>query len=114
MLSDIAKHDHLDAAQAKINRLQVELRTFKTELADVQIHADIQVQIEECLKFADFFFDGLFADWAVMDEIEESISTVKNTRNEIMSVLSKLEDKLVNARQRHQRKEEEREKLMLG
>ena len=114
LLADIAKHDHLDEAQAKINTLQVELRKFKTELADVKIHADLQVQIEECLKFADFFFDGLFADWAVMDKIEESISAVKNTRNEIMSVLSKLEEKLANAQLQHQRKEEEREKMMLG
>lgn len=114
LLTDIIKHDHLDEAQAKINTLQMELRAFKTELADVKVHADIQVQIEECLKFADFFFDGLFANWAVMDEIEESIGTVKNTRNEIVSVLNKLEDKLVNARQRYQRKVEERERMMLG
>ncbi len=114
LLTDIIKHDHLDEAQAKINTLQMELRVFKTELADVKVHADIQVQIEECLKFADFFFDGLFANWAVMDEIEESIGTVKNTRNEIVSVLNKLEDKLVNARQRYQRKVEERERMMLG
>jgi len=113
LFSDIAKHEHLDEAQAKINALQVELRRFKTELADVHIHADVHVQIEEFLKFADFFFDGLFADWAVMDKIESSITAVKNTRNEIMSVISKLEEKLENAHLRHQRKVEERETMML-
>ena len=114
LFTDIIKHDHLDEAQAKINTLQVELRKFKTELADVKIHADIQVQIEEFLKFADFFFDGLFSNWAVMDEIETSIDAVKNTRNEIMSVISKLEEKLATAGTRYQQKVEEREKMMLG
>ena len=49
-LTDMMKHSQLDDAQEKINRLQVELRQLKTELADVEIHADIQVQLEEFLK----------------------------------------------------------------
>lgn len=114
LISDLMKHDHLDEAQAKINTLQIELRKFKTELTDVEVHADIQVQIEEFLKFADYFFDGLFADWTVMDEIEQSITQVKHTQNEIISVISKLEDKLANAEFRYQKKVEEREKLVLN
>ena len=41
---------------------QVELRRFKTELADVEITADLQVTSGRLLKFADFFFDGLFTE----------------------------------------------------
>jgi len=108
------KHDHLDDAQTKINRLQVELRKFKTELSDVEVHADIQVQIEEFLKFADYFFDGLFADWAVMDKIEQSTKRVKHTRNEVTAVISKLEDKLKNVECHYQKKLEEREKEVLN
>ena len=114
LLSDIMKHDHLDEAQTKINKLQIELRNFKTELSDVEVHADIQVQIEEFLKFADYFFDGLFADWAVMDKIEQSENQVKHTQNEILSVISKLEDKLANVEFRYQKKMEEREIQVLS
>lgn len=114
LLSDIMKHDHLDEAQTKINKLQIELRNFKTELSDVEVHADIQVQIEEFLKFADYFFDGLFADWAVMDKIEQSENHVKHTQNEILSVISKLEDKLANVEFRYQKKMEEREIQVLS
>ena len=114
LFSDLMKHDHLDDAQTKINRLQIELRKFKTELSDVEVHADIQVQIEEFLKFADYFFDGLFADWAVMDKIEQSTKRVKHTRNEVTAVISKLEDKLKNVECHYQKKLEEREKEVLN
>lgn len=114
LFSDMAKHGHLDDAQTKINRLQIELRKLKTELADVEVHADIQVQIEEFLKFADYFFDGLFADWAVMDKIDESVTKVKHTKSEISAVIGKLELKLENMEPRLQKLLEEREKLVVG
>ena len=72
LLSDLAKHSSLDEAQELVETLQVQLRRFKTELADVTIHADLQVSIDGFMRFADYFFDGLFADWAVLDKIEES------------------------------------------
>lgn len=112
-LTDMMKHDHLDDAQSQINQLQIELRNLKTELADVEVHADIQVQIEEFLKFADYFFDGLFADWTVMDKIDESISEVKHTKSEILAVIGKLELKLENVEPKYQKLLEEREKLVL-
>lgn len=114
LFTDMVKHEHLDEAQAKINQLQVELRSLKTELADVEIHADIQVQIEEFLKFADYFFDGLFADWTVMDEIEKSTSQVKHTKTEIMTVIGKLELQQEKVEERLGKLLEEREKLVLG
>ena len=75
---------------------------------------DIQVQIEEFLKFADYFFDGLFADWTVMDEIDESISEVKHTKSEILAVIGKLELKLENVESGLQKLLEEREKLVIS
>jgi len=62
LMADLAKYEELDDAQKQIEQLQVELRRFKTELADVEITADLQVTVDSFLKFADFFFDGLFAD----------------------------------------------------
>lgn len=114
LFTDMMKHDHLDDAQSKISQLQVELRKLKTELSDVEVHADIQVQIEEFLKFADYFFDGLFADWTVMDEIDESISEVKHTKSEILAVIGKLELKLENVESGLQKLLEEREKLVIS
>ena len=97
LLSDLAKHSSLDDAQEEIEHLQVQLRRFKTELADVTIRAEMQVNIDGFLRFADYFFDGLFADWAVLDKIEESQSEVKNVIKQIQAVLDKLASMLTNA-----------------
>lgn len=90
LVADLAKHSHLDSAQAAVERLQVELRRFKTELADVTIDADLQVSIDGFLRFADYFFDGLFVDWAVMDRINQSQAAVEETRGRITVVLDRL------------------------
>lgn len=90
LLSDMAKHSHLNGAQRQVEYLQVQLRRFKTELTDVTIHADMQVSIEGFLCFADYFFDGLFADWAVLDKIHRSQNQVQDTKIQIESVINRL------------------------
>ncbi len=90
LLSDLAKHSHLDEAQRMVEQLQAQLRRFKTELADVTIQADLQISIDGFLRFADYFFDGLFADWMVLDSIGQSQSQAQETRNQIQLVLDRL------------------------
>ena len=63
MISDLAKHSHLDSAQHNVSLLQSQLRRFRTELADVGSAADgMQVSIDGFMRFANYFFDGFFAD----------------------------------------------------
>ena len=99
LISDLAKHSHLDEAQGNIEHLQSQLRRFKTELADVRISADMQVNVDGFLRFADYFFDGLFADWAVLDKIGQSQSQVQSTRSQIENVLSRLHTMMSAAEQ---------------
>lgn len=96
LFSDIAKHNHLDDAQAKIYQLQEDLRRFKTELADVKIELDTQISIEGFLKFADIFFDNIFTDMAVMDKIRQSQSNIQNTKKQTSIVVSQLNSMAVD------------------
>ena len=89
-VQDERLYEELDNAQKQVEQLQVELRRFKTELSDVEITADLQVSVDSFLKFADFFFDGLFADWAVLDHINQAQSRVENTKGQIKRVLALL------------------------
>ncbi|MGO5113443.1 SpaA isopeptide-forming pilin-related protein [Candidatus Avoscillospira sp. LCP25S3_F1] len=91
LITDLVKHSHLDEAQASVETLQTQLRRFKTELADVTIDADIQVSIDGFLRVADYFFDGIFADWAVLDQIHQSQEQVHQTRSQICGVLDHLQ-----------------------
>lgn len=114
IITHMAKHSHLDDAQEKVEQLQGKLRRFKTELADINIHADIQVSIDGFLRFADYFFDGLFADWAVGDKISESQSSVKKVKSQIRSALSKLEGMEKDADAHIRSLEERIEKLLVS
>lgn len=93
LITDLEKHSHLDEAQSKINHLQTLLSKFKTELADVSISADMQVQIDGFLKFADYFWDGLFTDWTVLDSIHSSQEQMNQVTNMISETLEHLEKK---------------------
>ena len=92
IITHMAKHNHLDTAQDLISDFQSVLRRFKTELADVRISANMQVSVDGFLRFADYFFDGLFADWAVGNKISNSISSVNHTKEQIGRTLEKLQE----------------------
>ena len=92
IITHMAKHSHLDEAQDLVQELQSQLRRFKTELADIQISANMQVNIDGFLRFADYFFDGLFADWAVGDKINQSMNSVSSTKSQISRTLDKLNE----------------------
>ena len=66
------------------------LNRFRTELADVKISSQISIDIEGFVKFADFFFDGLIADWVVQSRIHDSQESVDRVMGQVYSVLRKL------------------------
>ncbi len=90
LLVDIMKHDALDEAQAEVEKLQVALGRFKTELADVTIEADVKVNLDSFTKFADCFFDGLFMDLQVRDQIDASLAQIENVKEQINRTLVRL------------------------
>lgn len=106
LISDVMKHSHLDGAQKQIEMLQVLLRRAKNELEDVKIYSDINVKIDGFLRFADFFFDGLFADLTVKDKIEDSLIAIQDVRRQ----LSDTRNKLKETYEKNQRKIKSREK----
>lgn len=113
VLSDIAKHSHLDSAQREVEQLQVLLSRFKTELADVRMDANMQVSVDGFLRFADYFFDNLFTDWAVMDKIHRSQEQVSQTARQVEQLLSRLQQMREREQAQMQRLTEEREALVV-
>ena len=92
MLATMAKHEHLDDAQAGIGWAQQCLSRFRTELADVG-HMEIpQVHIGEFATFADYFFDGLFADWFVQSRIHDAQDGVSEVHLHVLHALGRLRE----------------------
>lgn len=90
LVSDLAKHSHLDSAQAELEQLKTQLAELRAELADVSIEAEIQVSIDGFLRFADYCFDGLIADWAVMDRIDRAREQVRTVETQLADALRRL------------------------
>ncbi|EGW37003.1 hypothetical protein [Desulfosporosinus sp. OT] len=91
LISDLAKHSHIDDAKVEAENLQRLLRQFKTELTDISISAEIVIETEGFAKFADFFFDGLIADWFMQSKISESQASVERVKSQVLSIVAKLE-----------------------
>lgn len=93
MISGMIKHDHINHAQDQIEDVQLAIRAFNTELADVVDTKELKVNIGEMLRFADFLFDGLFVDMMVQDEIEQALTNMQEVVERIVSVLEELEER---------------------
>ena len=66
------------------------------------------------LKFADFFFDGILADAAVLDKIKQSLHQVEQTRENILTILRQLQDELEEVRHRHSHIQKDVDTLVLS
>lgn len=103
LLADIEKHSKLDAAKNKLSQSQQLLCKFNEALSDILISSDITIEIDGFSKFADFFFDGLFADWNMQTKINQSTNDVLTVMNEVKQVIAKLEEMKLSAQlQRNQ------------
>lgn len=91
LISDLVKHSHLDRAGDLAGQLKRELACFRTELADVTVDDQISVQISGFLKFADFFWDGFFVDFMVLDKIMASREEFRGCRLQLGNAVDKLQ-----------------------
>lgn len=100
LLADVMKHGELDEAQEEVEQLQIELGRFRTELADVTIEEDLTVNLDGFTRFADWFFDGLFMDLTVMDEIEASKTRIEAVQEQLRRMIERLEGLLAEAQEK--------------
>ncbi|CAI3658403.1 hypothetical protein [Clostridium neonatale] len=94
-MSDMIKHSYLDDAKNRLNNVQSLMRNFRTELADVNMSLDIHIDTDGFIKFADFFFDGLFADISMQNRISNSQESVVSSKLEVENAISQLESLLM-------------------
>lgn len=89
-LTDFVKYDALDQATRQMRSLQIQLRSFRTELADVSLNGDISMEIDPLLRFSDFFFDDLFSNLSVLQKIKDAQAQVGQVRGKIHTLLNRL------------------------
>ncbi len=97
-LAGVAKHETVDEAQKNVEELQVYLQRFNKELADVELRPQLQVSLEELLKFSDLMLEGLLTDEAILEKIRHALRQVDHTRDQILGILRQLQTRLEEVR----------------
>lgn len=90
LIADMGKHSHLDSAEWLSSQLQSQLHSLSRELKDVAVSGYIDVGMDGFLRFADYFIDNFWTDWAAMDHIGRAIGQVNQTASKLSTVMSKL------------------------
>lgn len=88
----LMKHSRLSNASADMEHAKYELRRFRKELGDVEGMCDLNLNIGDFLVFADFFFDGLIADWMVQSRINEAGRQVEEAIYRVEDILNQLQN----------------------
>jgi len=117
MIATWAKHSRIDDARGAAHRAQAALDRFARELADVRqggARGPMVVEIGSFSKFADFFFDGLIADWIVQQRISESRANVASARRDVAEVRHRLAAQIVAIRTESESLARERAQVVEG
>ncbi|MDF2521418.1 MAG: hypothetical protein K0R84_2046 [Clostridia bacterium] len=106
IFSHMAKYDHIDNAQEEFNRLAVQLKEMHKELLDVDMLEDIEItEISGTTRAFDFWFDNIFTDLNVRDQISANIDQL----NKLYSKLDSIMGRLQNSKQETEKMLEENE-----
>lgn len=73
-----------------MERAKRALQSFRKELADVDQRLHLSLEIGDFLTFADYFFDGLIADWLVQSKIQDAKAQVENAIIQVRQIRENL------------------------
>lgn len=88
--TSMIKHSKMSNASSYIEGAKHDLLIFQRELRDVSVNTDIKIEVGEFLTFADFFFDGLVADYLVQSKIRDTEQEVKDAILQVETILNRL------------------------
>ena len=114
LIADMVKHSRLDHAQDNIYELQHLLRSYRTELADVNMDTDIRLEIGDFLRFADYVFDDVFSGITVLDRIVSAQRRLSETENRVLDIQQRLGSSLEHFREEAAKLRRQHESLVVG
>ena len=97
LLSDVMKYTRLDEAQEQITVLRSDLRRYQAELADVERMEQFDVRPGGAMQALDIFFDNVFTDWVVRDQIQRSQNEMYGLQKRIRGIQDRLARELSEA-----------------
>ena len=92
LISSLAKHSKMNQARQHMEQAKWDLRNFSEELKDVNMISHLDIETDDFLSFADWFFDGFFVDWMVQDRINTARDQVDEAIQRLKVILRELEN----------------------
>ena len=94
LLSDMIKHSKMNDASKYMEEAKRQLQIFQKELKDTKLSVDLRMEVSSFLSFADFFFDGLIADYMVQSKISSAREQVDDAIVMVTDVLNALKSSI--------------------
>lgn len=95
-LAGVVKHSKIKDASQYMENAKQNLQIFQRELQDVNLSLNLNMEIGGFLSFADFFFDGIVADWLVQSKINDAKQQVEEAIRQVEQLLSNLRYRMNN------------------
>ncbi|WP_455258391.1 hypothetical protein [Peptoniphilus asaccharolyticus] len=93
MISTFIKHNKMNRAEEELKKTRQAVQTLKAELLDVNTSIGFDIP-DSFLTFADYFFDGIVADYLVQSKIHNSLSQVEDGIEQIEQIIKNLKSQL--------------------
>ncbi len=90
MLTTYMKRSKMKDADTLVQQARTSLKRFQRELMDVDTIPEFHLETGDFLTFADYFFDGIVADWLVQSKINDAKSQVENAIQKVTYLLNQL------------------------
>lgn len=112
LMATMAKHSRIDTAKRHAQTAQRYLRRFQEELADAGERLHVSLQIGEFSTFADYFFDGLIADWAVQSKVQNASAACSSAISQVNAAVAGCQGRLSQVEQEIEAVTEQRRQLV--
>ena len=87
---DMIKHHKLGKARDAMDSVNYLMQRLQQVLGSIQIPAYYRMEVGNFATFADFFFDGVFADVYMVSKIMQSLDQVRRLKNKLYELKSRL------------------------
>ena len=85
------KRSKMEQASRNMEEAKYNLRNFSKELNDVNMSCNLNIETNDFMTFADYFFDGVFVDWMVQERINTARGQVEEAIQKTEYIVNQLQ-----------------------
>lgn len=93
-ISDFVKHSKMNDAAALMEQAKSDIQRFQSRIKRCAGFLDLRMETGSFLSFADFFLDGLVADYVVQSKIADAREQVDDAINRIEKILADVKNRM--------------------